>query len=278
MYLRFLFEFLVENATPASPRSKTYTVAIRLSNTEEKPLTKHNLQVLSLSIPDLHQRIFGHPRPLVFHKAYLSWEALPREPLGLQASTPPRSSTPTQCTIPSEAVRHSLGKPAGSTVTTPTKEVLLSPSSSSLSGQGKSKAQPTDWLKCDGSFIPDLCNKEWTTVSFQKEDFVRCISSVPYTDTAGDIAGRCNIADYTKYGKLVFSVDVDFLQVRGDVGGGLEPADPTTDVTSEEKMKPPETPPSSGKKTNRGKKLHSTPKRRSSGARHSTHTKSPIRI
>lgn len=276
MKLRFLFEFPVENA---SPRSKTYTVAIRLSNTEEKPLTKHNLQVLSLSIPDLHQRIYGRSRPLAFHKAYLSWEALPREPPGLQAFTPPRSSTPTQCTIPPKAVRHSLGKPACSTTTTQIKEALPSSSSSSSScGQGESKAQPSDWLKCDGLFIPDLCHKEWTTVSFQKEDFVRCISPVPYTDTAGDIAGRCNIADYTEYGQLVFSVDVDFLQLRGDVGGSEQPAGPATPVTSEERMRPPQTPPSSGKKTPRSKKLHSTPKRRSSGAGHSSPTKSPIRI
>lgn len=264
----------------ASPRSKTYTVAIRLSNTEEKPLTKHNLQVLSLSIPDLHQRISGSPRPLAFHKAYLSWEALPRVPLGLRVSTPPRSSTPTQCTVPPKAVRRCLGMSAGSTPATPNNDVLPSSSSSSSpsSAQGESKAQPSDWLKCDGSFIPDLGNKEWTTVSFEKEDFVRCISPVPYTDTAGDIAGRCNIADYTEYGQLVFSVDVDFLQVRADVGGGQELAGPATTMTSEERMRPPGTPPSSARKTRRSKKLRSTPTRRSSGAGHSTPTKSPIRI
>ncbi|KAG5267797.1 hypothetical protein AALO_G00225860 [Alosa alosa] len=273
-----------ENATMASPHSKTYTVAVRLSNTEEKPLTKHNLQVLSMSIPDLHQRITGSPQPFTFHKAYLQWDAVPRTCPGPQTSTPPKSSSPTHCTIPSKsstpvqciippkALRRSLGKPDITTHATPNKE-----DQPSCSVQENETTAP-DWLKCDGSFIPGLSNKEWTTVSFENEEFVRCISPVAYTDNARDVAGRCNIADYTEYGQLVFSVDVDFLQRWSVEAGGEELTGPTAAaVVSDERMKQPQTP-SSRRKTPRSKKRHSATTQRSSGASHATASRSPIRI
>lgn len=270
-YKRCLCIFHTENAAVASPgpTQKAYTVATRLSNTEEKPLTKHNLQVLSMSIPELHQRVTGRPSPFAFHTAYLQWDTLPKEPLALQPSTPPKTSSPIQHAALAKALRCSLGKPAGPTPATPDKEDL--PSSSSQ----EDGATAPDWLKCDGSFIPDISNKEWTMVSFQNEDFMRCISPVVYTDDAGDIAGRCNMTDYTEYGQLVLSVDIDFLQERSKKGD-KELTGPAV-VASGEKMKPPESP-ASGKKTARHKKRHSTPTRRSSGSSHSTPTRSPMRI
>ncbi|XP_062374540.1 uncharacterized protein LOC134062525 [Sardina pilchardus] len=274
------------NAAMASPLSQTYTVSVRLSNTEEKPLTKHNLQVLSTSIPELHQRITGSTRPFSYHKAYLQWDALPRESPRPQTSTPPKastparctippkSSTPIQCTIPPKALRRSLRRPDVTTHATPNKEAQ--PSSTTW---GNETSAP-DWLKCDGSFVPGLGNKEWTTVSFQSEEFVRCVSPVAYTDSASDIAGRCNVADYTEYGQLVFSVDVDFL--RSAEAGGEELTRPTAASPAadsrDERMKQPRTPPSDGRKAPNSKKRHSATTRRSSGANHRSPSRSPIRM
>ncbi|KAL2102628.1 hypothetical protein ACEWY4_001796 [Coilia grayii] len=269
-----------ETAAVASPRSKSYVVCVRLSNTEAKPLTKHNVQVLSLSIPDLHQRITGRPRPFVFHKAYLHWEALSREP----SAPAPNPSTPSgqlsslvQWVLPPKAVRHHRESLANRTPPLPANPNKEEPPSSSSSSSKKSEAQPPDWLQCDGSFIPDVSIKEWAMVSYQGEDFTRCISPLAYTDDAGDIAGRCNVTDYTEYGQLVFSVDVDFLRLRSEAGSH-DAADPAAMATEEEeKMGPLETPPS-GMKMPRHRRRLSTPKRRSSGARLSTPNRSPIRM
>lgn len=216
----------VSAAAAASPSSaKTYVVCVRLANTESKPLSKHNLQVLSLSIPELHRRIAGRPKPIAFHRAYVHWEALSKDAPVRPISTPRPSSSRLhgliQYELPPRAARAREGLNINTPSPTPSPKKVPAPSTSSSCL--KAQTQPSsDWLQCDGSFIPDVSIKEWSVVSYQSEEFTRCISPLAYTDDAGDIAGRCNVTDYTEYGQLVFSVDVDFL--LGKTGTGSHDA------------------------------------------------------
>src|SRR4029434_5539444 len=58
-----------------------------------------------MSIPELHQRVTGRPSPFAFHTAYLQWDTLPKEPLALQPSTPPKTSSPIQHAALARALR-----------------------------------------------------------------------------------------------------------------------------------------------------------------------------
>ncbi|XP_062339406.1 uncharacterized protein LOC134037868 [Osmerus eperlanus] len=158
-----------------------HTVRVRVTNTEERPLTFQNLQSVSLSFPDLYYRLTGNPyAPDLFHLAHLQTDFLSSE-----SYLPAR---PTEC-----LEHHSVA------------EELQQVS------QGEGESCTPDWMLCDGSFVPSYPGREWASINHGGQDFSRAFSSVTWTDNALDILGRCNITDYTVYEQFVFSVDVDIL-------------------------------------------------------------------
>ncbi|XP_046878928.1 uncharacterized protein LOC124469585 [Hypomesus transpacificus] len=177
-------------------RIPTHTVRVRVTNTEERPLTFQNLQCLSLSFPDLYYRLTGNLyAPDLFHLAYLQTDFLSSE-----SYLPAR---PTECQDPSYRghTRNTRSCLEHQSVAEELQQV----------SQGEGESCTPDWMLCDGSFVPSYPGREWASINHGGQDFSRAFSSVTWTDNALDILGRCNITDYTVYEQFVFSVDVDIL-------------------------------------------------------------------
>lgn len=182
---------------------QTYTVTARLTNTENKCLTKPNLQSVALSIPHLHYRLTVHPyAPGLLHLVYLHIAPLPLDNRPHSKPTPQKDYS--SRILPRDR-RFSLEHSSSPLIIQPVTE------DQHLGSQGDRESCIPDWMLCDGSFVPKPPGEEWTPVNYGGNEFKRAFSPVMWTDNVADILGRCNISDYTAYEQFVLSVDVDIL-------------------------------------------------------------------
>ncbi|KAL0962898.1 hypothetical protein UPYG_G00346880 [Umbra pygmaea] len=200
-YLMKLTFFTKNDALKSDTYSfPTYTVNVRVTNKTAKPLTRQNLHNVAVSVPELHYRLNGRPYATgLLHLAFLEIEPL----------TPDFNPLATVLRCPKCLTMESVSRTFSCIPLT-----ILSVPENCSSEWTSSNKTTSNWLMCDGSFVPDFPGNEWTSVNYHGREFIRAFSPIRYTDDTTDILGRCNIREYTVYEQFVFSVDMDILKAE----------------------------------------------------------------
>ncbi|KAG9280681.1 hypothetical protein AMEX_G3421 [Astyanax mexicanus] len=212
---RYLLRLIYYTASgPSSTESgkeqwyETHTALVRVTNTGDKQLSKCNIESLALSIPELNHRAMGYRNVPILLYTILIWV----ENIPLDLSLPHRTRAQLSSNLYSQP-RPQTDCQASTSRASPLPP-LLAPSESDC-------CVTADHPSSDSFFTAGLNHKEWTTVTYRDYDFIRSICPVYSTDDEVDVIWCCSVSDYTAYGQLVFSVDMDFLCEAKQVDSNL---------------------------------------------------------